>query len=178
MDDTAGLPVPDDCPHCCDEEERYDDDDDDYDSDPDEYGYCPVCNRPTPVCECSYVIGKSVSTETAATDNNDQLPAGDFAHVYNPDRAEELRSIGIDPERVPIVSIIPTLATLPIKGRQLIYNIDIRRLTDDQLRAMAGHLAKKHGIPVEEVARLLPQVGCPLLVDDTVAMSTSIGKYL
>jgi hypothetical protein len=63
-----------DCPNCgqacdCDGEDTWfnnypgclcdcedlaiDDDDDDFDSSPDDYGYCMVCGRPTSICICN-----------------------------------------------------------------------------------------------------------------------------
>ena len=45
MDDTGDLPVPDDCPHVCDDRDDFD-----YCSDDDDW--CMICHCPAELCEC------------------------------------------------------------------------------------------------------------------------------
>lgn len=103
---------------------------------------------------------------------------GDFACIHDPARADEFRSCGIDPERVPIKSMIPVAVSVPQKGQTTAYEMDIRRLTKSQRAELCKLLARKFGYTPEQVEQDLNQVGCPILTDNVTAFSTQPWKYL
>ncbi len=107
----------------------------------------------------------------------EELCLGDMVHVYNKERAAEFRKCGIDPRYVPIKSIIPAEADLPI-GRKMVYEMDVRRLTPEQLRRLVDHIAEKFELPRKGLELELKKQGVPILVEDVVACSTHPFRYL
>lgn len=102
----------------------------------------------------------------------------EYVHVSDPARAAEFRACGIDPDHVPVVSIIPSLARLPGRGSSRIYLLDLRQITPEQRAALVQHLARKFSLDPAEVDRDLVQAGMPILAEHCTAVSTQPYKYL
>lgn len=109
--------------------------------------------------------------------NNPEPPKGDYAMIHNLERAEEFRSIGIDPRAVPIRSLLNHQVDLPIGSRR-VYMLDLDRLTADQRIALEQHISRKFNLPISFVHDELVRVGMPILADEVTAYSTLPQKYL
>lgn len=102
----------------------------------------------------------------------------DFCVVTDPQRIEWMRDASIDPDRVPIKSIIPSRVNVPEKGEVLAFEMDIARLTNYQKVRLSEHLARRFNLSANEVLRDLDKFGCPVLVEHTTAVSTQPWKYI
>lgn len=47
-----------------------------------------------------------------------------------------------------------------------VYMLDLRKLTEEQTSNLIEHLSNKFHVPIAEVKRDLPQIGCPILAED------------
>jgi len=88
----------------------------------------------------------------------------------DPQRAEMFCQAGLDPGRAPVVSPVARWARLPGRGWALVYELAIGDLTVEQRQRLAELLARRFGLPVEEVVRDLEVVGCPILAAGCVVI--------
>lgn len=153
-----------DCAHECEDwDSIYDDDSEDIDDpSPDENGEPAGVQADSPV---------PVSTTPVNLD-------GDFARIGDPDRADSFHQCGIDPDWVPIRSIVPTWVELPGLGRQLAYIMRVRELSPEQQGKLADFIASRFGEPREGLVALLLEEGVPIPAENVSACSTQPYKYL
>jgi len=69
---------------------------------------------------------------------------------------------------VPIINIaIPEKANVLGEIRD-VYMLDLARITPTQLWRLKRHISRKFNVPLEEVARDLPEIGVPILAEDVI----------
>jgi len=67
--------------------------------------------------------------------------------------------------KVQVKGLLPTTAIVLDENKE-VYFLDLDALTDDQYERLIFHISEKFNVPVEEVARTLPQIGVPVLYED------------
>ena len=96
------------------------------------------------------------------------------AWITNPDpeRAAFWKAV-FDGDRVPIVSFMPQMATLPgFDEPQWVYLLDLKAITDEQRQRLIGALADRFDLPLEVAASSLDVHGVPILADGVTVSSS------
>ena len=94
------------------------------------------------------------------------------ARVHNPERIDFWKGI-FDGDRVPIKSFVAQSAHLPgFDEPQMIYELDLKAITDEQREKLIQAIAQKFDMPVATVADELDIHGVPILADDVVVSSS------
>lgn len=88
--------------------------------------------------------------------------------VCEPERAAEFEAI-FGTTTVHVKSPFPVKADLPGHPASWVFMLDLDLITADQRERLVAHLAKKFGIPAEEVEAVLDEHGVPLLADNCTA---------
>ena len=87
--------------------------------------------------------------------------------VQDPDRAEKFRSV-FGTTSVPIKSMIPEYANLPgFDEPQLVYLLDVDRITSEQFARLVAHVSLEFGLPAHEVEHGIIAGGFPILAKGT-----------
>ena len=90
----------------------------------------------------------------------------------DPERAAFWRRV-FDGERVPIVSFVPQVCSLPgHEEPQWVYMLDLKAITDEQRFRLMEALAERFGLLEEEVETSLEAHGVPILADGVSVSST------
>lgn len=94
------------------------------------------------------------------------------ARVHEPERLAFCRAV-FGRDEMPVVSFIPQMATLPgYDEPQMVYELDLKAMTDEQRQRLIKALADKFDLSPELVADKLAGEGVPILADD-VSVSSS-----
>ena len=98
--------------------------------------------------------------------------------VHNPERLAFWKGI-FGGDRVPIVSFVPQMATLPgFDEPQRVYMLDLKAITDEQRERLIGALADRFDLPPELVASELDGHSVPILADDVSVSSSDRGLVM
>jgi len=105
--------------------------------------------------------------------------ARDFtATVYAGDRREVFERV-FGTATVPVMSPFPHLAGLPgFDEPQLIYELDLERVTMEQRGRLVAYLVEKFGVDEWEAEAGLESEGVPILASDCVASLGDVRKFL
>jgi hypothetical protein len=101
-----------------------------------------------------------------------------IAKVTDPERAKKWREI-FGTDKVPIISPIPTMATLPgFEEPQSVYLLDLSAITPEQREKLVQHTAERFGLDPIMVDVDLDKVGMPILADQVVMSSDDVGLLM
>lgn len=67
---------------------------------------------------------------------------------------------------VPIVSPVPTRATLPGLGPSLVYQLELSQIDADARDRLVTHIASRFSLPASQVASEIDAAGVPILAED------------
>lgn len=67
---------------------------------------------------------------------------------------------------VPIIGFLPMRASLPGKPDVEVYQLDLSKLSTEQLNRLAEHLSETFKVPREELEREILLAGVPILAED------------
>jgi hypothetical protein len=88
------------------------------------------------------------------------------ATIHDPERAAEWKAM-LGTTTVPIKSNNPTMAALPGHNKtQMVYMIDLNRITPEQLERIVQRIAIKFEYTIKWVKELLHHHGIPILAKD------------
>lgn len=74
--------------------------------------------------------------------------------------------------RMPIWSIVPSMADLPGHPGASVYFLDLNAITDQQRDQLVQALAEMFGMDPDEISQDMKALGVPILVENTSAQST------
>ncbi len=105
-------------------------------------------------------------TELSQTERRNGL-APTMAHISTKSpRYEDWKAV-FDDDSVPIKSPVPVMATIDGIGEQSVYLLDLSRLKVAQFDRLVAHIAKKSGLPEDDVrANIVDDGMLPILADD------------
>lgn len=95
------------------------------------------------------------------------------AIAHDPDRIVLWQQV-FGTDRCPIISMIPKMASVPGKSDVLIYEMDLKAISDEQRRRLIESIATRFDLPPDEVAKNTDEEGVPILAEGvSVASSDS-----
>lgn len=104
--------------------------------------------------------------------------AHDFWAVVGGDREALFRSV-FDTNRVPIETPIGEYALLPgLTGKQMIYKLALKEITQEQRARLVAALAERFGYPTADVDAQLDAHGVPILARDASVVVYNPQKWM
>jgi hypothetical protein len=77
-----------------------------------------------------------------------------------------------------VKSLLPRLASLPEIGRALVYDLGLETVSKDQRQRLVEHIAKRFGLPAEDVEKDLDSHGVPILAQDCTIVVDNPWSFL
>jgi len=121
-------------------------------------------------CGDLFCGGAVTKIETAVPDFTARIDGDD-------ERAAAWRAVFGD-DTIPLRSPVPHMASLPGRGEELVYLLDIEALTADQRGRLVQHIASRFNYPAEEVDATLDDHGCPILAEHVTVTIANPWRWL